>query len=216
MYKQQTQCKRNTTGLRDTRQHLDDCTLTPTGASHKHLHINPIKKREKERSRNFPCARRPTARSPRASRASRLSCLSSTCASQQRAPLSNVRFSPAHRQTRALSPSLSVSDHSATSFHLSHVLTRALLNTSFHRTLSKYSPTRAPLCTCAHRTLSKYSATRAPLCTCAHRTLFKYSDLLSPSHCAPPSSGRVASVSANRERTRRPSPLPFLASETGR
>jgi len=56
------------------------------------LHINPIK--EKERSRNFPCARRPTAR-PLRTRASRLSstCVSTTCTSRQRAPLGHVRLS---------------------------------------------------------------------------------------------------------------------------
>jgi len=117
---QQTQCKRENTRLRDTRQHLHNYTIVPTGASHKHLHIIPIKKRK--RSRDFPAARRFTARPPRTSRASplsflaplvprasRASRLSSTCASRARAPLrtssatcaspehvrlsSNVRFS---------------------------------------------------------------------------------------------------------------------------
>ena len=128
--------------LRDTRQHLDDCTITPhrrlpqaftqkpnerktgTGVATALLRVDP------QHGHLAPLV-------PRACRASRLSCLvplasqaraplkhvrlSSTCASQQRAPPSNVRFSPAHRQTRALSPSiLSYSDHLATSFHLSH------------------------------------------------------------------------------------------------
>ena len=126
--------------LRGTRQHLDDSILIPTGASHKHLHINPIK--EKERSRNFPFARRPTARPPRASRASclaplvprssRASRFSSTCASQQRAPLSNVRLSarPLRRAPRQnvflQAASALVRSHTDSS---AFVLTRALLYT---------------------------------------------------------------------------------------
>ena len=74
--------------LRDTRQHLHNYTIVPTGASHKHLH-KPIKE-HRNRSCNFPVARRPTARPLRA-RASRLSstCVSTTCTSRQRAPLDN-------------------------------------------------------------------------------------------------------------------------------
>ena len=74
---------KNITDYVDTRQHLNDPNVSPTGASHKHLHINPNEKKERKKiSRDVPSARRPSVRPPRASRAtcvpraSRLSCLS--------------------------------------------------------------------------------------------------------------------------------------------
>ena len=78
--------------LRGTRQHLHSCTLIPTGASHKHLHINLVKEKRK-RELQLPCcaSTHSTTASrlsclaplvPRASRASQV--LTSTCASQQR------------------------------------------------------------------------------------------------------------------------------------
>ena len=146
--------------LRGTRQHLHSCTLIPTGASPQAFTHKPNKrKRKREKgSCNFPVARRPTARPPRASRASRLSCLaplvpracqpraplkhgrlSATCASQQRAPLSNVRLSATSSNVASLSQfsssssALLPSTHSCASRHVR--LSATLLN----------SPVRAPL-----------------------------------------------------------------------
>ena len=94
--------------------------------------------------------------------------LSSTCASQQRAPLSILS---------------TVSDQSATSFHLS--LTSPPLSLSH-----KYSDVRFSTRPLSPSTLSLSQVLRPAF---------------SFSHCAPPSSGRVATVSANREHT---PPLP--------
>ena len=161
---------------------------------------------------------------PRASRASRLSflsclsCLSSTCASQQRAPLASTPTD----SSLPLSV-LSYSDHSATSFHLSLVLpvrfsTRPFLELSLSTLLytcaSQHVFCHVRLASTSFRKQLQLSSGRVQ--TRPLSPSHKYSALLSLSHCAPPSSGRVASVSANLERTRRPSPLPFLASETGR
>jgi len=68
----------------NTRQHLNDSTISPTGASHKHLHINPNEKNTGKESR-LPCSA--STHSSTASRLSCLSCLASTCLS------CNVRFS---------------------------------------------------------------------------------------------------------------------------
>ena len=95
--------------LRDTWQHLYDSILSPTGAFPQAFTHKPNKEKRK-RELQLPCcasthsttasrlsclsclssmcASQP--RAPRASRPSRLSCLSSTCASQQRAPLAST------------------------------------------------------------------------------------------------------------------------------
>ena len=160
--------------------------------------------------------------------ASRLSCLACL------APLEHVRlsclalFSNVRSQRAPHSPK-----HSDL-----HV---RLARTSFRKPLSHHSPqyshvrfsTRPLLYTCAsqhvrclpsslslsltstHRTLSLSCASRARALTFPSPRTELHERFLHTSspHCAPLSSGRVATVSANRERTRCPSPLPFLASE---
>jgi len=139
---------------------------------------------------------------PRASRAS------STCASQQRAPLASTPTD----SSLPLSV-LSYSDHSATSFHLSLVLpvrfsTRPFLELSLSTLLytcaSQHVFCHVRLASTSFRKQLQLSSGRVQ--TRPLSPSHKYSALLSLSHCAPPSSGRVASVSANMERTRRPSP----------
>ena len=190
MYKQQTQCKINTTGLRDTRQHLDDCTITPTGASHKHLHINPIKKREKEVATSLvrvdpqhgllaPLV----PRASRASRASRLSCLAPLVprASQQRAPSTTCTFHNVHLPLRLSSTLLCAASQAAS---LSQVHTQNSLS-------------RAPL---EHVRLTHSSTQTCFLLPTLRPALFW---------------ARCNRVRQSGEDTP-PLPLPLLASETGR
>ena len=86
---------KNITDYADTRQHLNDPIVSPTGASHKQLHINPNKKKERKKETcDFPSARRPSVRPPCASRATCVSRASrATCAPPAR-PLVHSACTP--------------------------------------------------------------------------------------------------------------------------
>ena len=97
--------------------------------SHKHLHINSNKKEMQERSRDFPGARRPSARLPRASRAtcafratfvpratcvpraSCLSCLSCNVRSAGTSSRALLRELAENHTLRQLRPKLSLTPH---------------------------------------------------------------------------------------------------------
>jgi len=75
--------RKKISGYANTRQHLNGSTVSPTGASHTHLHINPKEKKERK-------SRLPFSASTLSTTASRLSCnvrLSSHVRSSSLAPL---------------------------------------------------------------------------------------------------------------------------------
>ena len=191
--------QKNISGYANTRQHLDDSIMIPTGASHKHLHINPNEKKTGKGVATSLLRVDPqhdcSELVPRASRAR---------TSRQRAPLDQrALLDHVHRSTTCTSRPTCASQHVCSApFSRLHSLlsTSAFQNVRPHARLS--------------RTLTCASCARAP-----HQHVLSQGSLspLRPSAFhSPPSSGHAPTVSANRERTRHPSPLPFLTSEAGR
>ena len=149
----------------------------------------PNKRKRKESPLPFCASTHSTTASRLSPLVPRASCLSSTCASQQLAPLSNVRLSATCASQ--------------------HVLCHVRLASTSSRKQLQLSSGRVPT-----RPLSSSPecfSTRAP--SCAPLT---YSALLSPSTTAPRPLLGALHPCPPIGRTRHPSPLPFLASETGR
>ena len=180
----------------NTWQHLNDSTISPTGASHKHLHINPNEKKREKESRLPCCASisqhdRLAPLVPR--KHVRLSCL---------APLVHVRF-PTRLLPRA--PRQHVfSAHSQTP----HFSLRAL---SPHERPSARPLPRAPRPLLSELCLSSNSLSCGLLKLSTHER-----PSARPLRTAPRSLLGALHPSPPIGRTCHPSPLPFHASETGR
>ena len=121
--------------LRDTRQHLNDSTVSPTGASHKHLHINPNEKKTGKESR-LPCSA-----STLSSTASRLSCLACFVPRKhvplvQRALLNTCAQHPFQAPLTTLSLTTLSFERFFTSPSSTRALTALSLSTLFSHTLS--------------------------------------------------------------------------------
>ena len=185
-------------GLRDTRQHLDDSILIPTGASHKHLHINPIKEKRKGVATSLlrvdPQHDCLAPLVPRASRASRL------------APLEHVRLASNVRFSARLAPRQHVFSQAASALFPHSTLVRAfqarLIASSFLplRLHTELSLSRVPL---EHVRLTHTSTQTCFLSTRPSTT------------CPALFWARCNRVRQSGEDTP-PLPLPLLASETGR
>ena len=165
MYSNKHNAKRNTTDYATPSNTYTILFYPPTGASHKHSHMNPIKEKKKES--RLPFFTSTTARPLRA-RASRLSstCVSTTCTSRQRAPLDNVHLSGAPLDNVRLSST-------CTSRQLSQVLTQTPLCS-----LRALPPHERPSARPLPRAPRQHVFSPAASALSSHSTLNQYSDSL--------------------------------------
>ena len=192
--KRKTMQYKNISGYANTRQHLNDSTLSPTGAFPQAFAHKPKSKRNTGKESRLPCSA--STLSSTALRLSCLSCLASTCLSCHVRSSTRVPLKP-----RPLLKPRALRRHISQHTLRLHTLAVERFSTTRALTALSLSHSLPP----SQSTLDQYSDSllfrRAPLST---------SSLM----CASPSSGRVRSVSANRERTRCPSPgLPSLRNQ---